>query len=265
MQRGPGFRFYVTLYLSLCLIINVLLVIYFLWEQSWWNGAKAKDINISNGVDNPTEWNGDDGKILTCSDINRISNLTFLRSGWTKAVYKGKIGNLWVAIKTVNTNGHDMKECQNKDKSFCYARTANKIIKEELLLNELKHSNIIKVYGSCMPVSIYSPGPPASGVVTMVTELGQPLDMLQILQMTFEQRLLIASGLIDILQHLSHCSIGPLLMKDFRRDQFVLVNGVLKLTDVDDISIGETRCQQSSDCGITNSEGVIVITVNCES
>jgi len=54
-------------------------------------------------------------------------------------------------------------------------------------------------------------------------------------------------------------------MTDFRRDQFVLVNGVLKLSDVDDIAIGETRCQNTNNCRILNTEGATVTAVNCKS
>jgi hypothetical protein len=59
-----------------------------------------------------------------------------------------------VAIKTVNLNGHDIQECQEKQKPVsaaaslpvCYRRAAAKILKELILLTELAHSNIVEVW-----------------------------------------------------------------------------------------------------------------------
>ena len=59
-----------------------------------------------------------------------------------------------MAIKTVNLNGHDIEECQEKQKPVsaeaslpvCYRRAAAKILKELILLTELAHSNIVKVW-----------------------------------------------------------------------------------------------------------------------
>lgn len=42
-------------------------------------------------------------------------------------------------------------------------------------------------------------------------------------------------GVAKILHLLAHSPIGSLAMNDFRRQQFVIVDGVLKLSDVDDI------------------------------
>ena len=58
-----------------------------------------------------------------------------------------------VAIKTVNLNGHDIQECQEKQKPVsaaaslpvCYRRAAAKILKELILLTELAHSNFVEV------------------------------------------------------------------------------------------------------------------------
>jgi len=54
----------------------------------------------------------------------------------------------------VNLNGHDIQECQEKQKPVsaaaslpvCYRRAAAKILKELILLTELAHSNIVEVW-----------------------------------------------------------------------------------------------------------------------
>lgn len=53
----------------------------------------------------------------------------------------------------MNLNGHDIQECQEKQKPvssaaslpICYRRAAAKILKELILLTELAHANIVEV------------------------------------------------------------------------------------------------------------------------
>ncbi|ROT83675.1 putative protein kinase domain-containing protein, cytoplasmic-like isoform X1 [Penaeus vannamei] len=99
------------------------------------------------------------------------------------------------------------------------------------------------------------PGPPAVGVVAVITELGHPVDMIEILQMDFESRLKLAYDVVSILQHLVHSPLGSLLMKDFRRQQFVIVGDTLKLSDVDDIVLGDPKCTHDKDCILEISSG----------
>ncbi|XP_014681490.1 PREDICTED: extracellular tyrosine-protein kinase PKDCC-like isoform X2 [Priapulus caudatus] len=82
----------------------------------------------------------------------------------------------------------------------------------------------------------------------MVTELGEPVDIIKLLQMSWEDRLRVALGMARILVKLAHSSHGSLAMNDFRRQQFVLVDGVLKLADVDDVTAGEPTCNEEADC-----------------
>ncbi|XP_069695560.1 extracellular tyrosine-protein kinase PKDCC-like isoform X2 [Periplaneta americana] len=82
----------------------------------------------------------------------------------------------------------------------------------------------------------------------MVTELGDPLDTVRLLQLSWEDRLRLALGIAQILHHLAHSPLGSLSMNDFRRQQFVLVGGTLKLSDVDDLGVGEPACETDADC-----------------
>ncbi|KDR24201.1 Protein kinase-like protein SgK493 [Zootermopsis nevadensis] len=84
----------------------------------------------------------------------------------------------------------------------------------------------------------------------MVTELGDPLDTVRLLQLSWEDRLRLALGISQILHHLAHSPLGSLSMNDFRRQQFVLVGGTLKLSDVDDLGVGEPACETDADCVI---------------
>lgn len=52
-----------------------------------------------------------------------------------------------------------------------------------------KTKPLFQVYGECVPGVDYSPGPPVVGVVAMITELGRPVNVIEVLQMNFEDRL----------------------------------------------------------------------------
>jgi hypothetical protein len=60
----------------------------------------------------------------------------------------------------------------------------------------------------------------------------------------------LALGIAQILHHLAHSPLGSLSMNDFRRQQFVLVGGTLKLSDVDDLGVGEPGCETDADCTV---------------
>ncbi|XP_063235969.1 extracellular tyrosine-protein kinase PKDCC-like [Bacillus rossius redtenbacheri] len=180
---------------------------------------------------------------LDCAALQEARDLEFVAAGWTKAVYRARLRGRQVAVKTVNLNGHDIRECLKRAGATlpaCYRRAAAKILKEIILLTELRHDHVIQVLGSCVPDAV--------GPVAMVTELGDPLDTVRLLQLSWEDRLRLALGTAHILHHLAHSPLGSLAMNDFRRQQFVLVGGALKLSDVDDMSLGEPACASDLDC-----------------
>lgn len=254
MVRLSHLIVYVTVYLCLCLLVNVALVVFFMMgQQKTSPSPQTKELNPSSS------------QIIGCSNLHAVTNLSVIGAGWTKAVYRGYYKNIWVAIKTVHKAGHDMTNC-HMEVSSCYRQSASKIMKESLLLQQLAHSNVVKVLGECNPGVDYSPGPPVVGMVTLVTELGQPLDIIEVLQMNFEDRLKLAYDVAKILQHLAASPLGSLLMKDFRRQQFVVVEGTLKLSDVDDLVVGDPRCTQDYDCVMKDeSTGGTVVNLTCES
>ncbi len=56
----------------------------------------------------------------------------------------------------------------------------------------------------------------------------------------------ICLSLTRLLHYLAHSPLGSVTLLDFRPRQFVLVGGVLKVTDLDDASVEETPCSPSS-------------------
>ncbi|XP_030627901.1 extracellular tyrosine-protein kinase PKDCC [Chanos chanos] len=186
--------------------------------------------------------------MLGCSSIDNVTNVQYLGSGYTKAVYKAALNTSFsVALKSVDFGGHDMENCVKKYGSpgDCYRLASFKIIKEMTLMERLQHPNILKLYGYC-----YQDSNDIKDTVTAITELGSPLEMIQLLQTPWEERFRICLSLVRLLHYLAHSPLGSVTLLDFRPRQFVLVGGELKVTDLDDASVEETRCSPSSpsDC-----------------
>ncbi|XP_038668637.1 extracellular tyrosine-protein kinase PKDCC [Scyliorhinus canicula] len=183
---------------------------------------------------------------LGCPHINNASSVHYLGSGYTKAVYKAVLNDtLAVALKSVDFGGHDMENCVKQYGTLedCYRLASYKLVKEMTLLQRLQHSNILKLYGYC-----YQDSNDIAETLTTITELGSPLEMIQLLQTSWEERFRICLSLIRLLHYLAHSPLGSVTLLDFRPRQFVIVDGELKVTDLDDASINETPCSRNGDC-----------------
>ncbi|XP_026858390.2 extracellular tyrosine-protein kinase PKDCC [Electrophorus electricus] len=182
--------------------------------------------------------------MLGCSSIDNVTNVQYLGSGYTKAVYKAALNKSFsVALKSVDFGGHDMENCVKKygSASDCYRLASFKIVKEMTLMERLQHPNILKLYGYCNQDSN-----DIKDTVTAITELGSPLEMIQLLQTPWEERFRICLSLGRLLHYLAHSPLGSLTLLDFRPRQFVLVGGELKVTDLDDASVEETPCSPAT-------------------
>uniref|UniRef100_A0A8D0DYZ1 Extracellular tyrosine-protein kinase PKDCC n=1 Tax=Salvator merianae TaxID=96440 RepID=A0A8D0DYZ1_SALMN len=183
---------------------------------------------------------------LGCRDISNVTDVHYLGSGYTKAVYKAVLNrSLAVALKSVDFGGHDIDNCVKHYGSLedCYRLASYKIIKEMVLLQRLRHPNILQLYGYC-----YQNSNDISDTLTAITELGSPLEMIQLLQTSWEDRFRICYSLVRLLYYLAHSPLGSVTLLDFRPRQFVIVDGELKVTDLDDASIEETSCTSNREC-----------------
>ncbi|CAH1406426.1 unnamed protein product [Nezara viridula] len=88
-------------------------------------------------------------QLLNCTSLEEVTDLEWVASGWTKAVYRGRLRGRDIAVKTVNLDGHDIESCLARPEApslaRCYRRTSAKILRELILLQELDHPNVIKV------------------------------------------------------------------------------------------------------------------------
>ncbi|XP_042750998.1 extracellular tyrosine-protein kinase PKDCC [Lagopus leucura] len=183
---------------------------------------------------------------LGCRDLRAAGGVQYLGSGYTKAVYKAVLNrSLAVALKAVDFGGHDVARCVRQFAALadCYRLAAYKIVKEMVLLQRLRHANVLQLYGYC-----YQDSNDIPDTLTAITELGSPLEMIQLLQTSWEDRFRICLSLVRLLHYLAHSPLGSVTLLDFRPRQFVIVDGELKVTDLDDASIEESSCTSNSDC-----------------
>lgn len=205
-------------------------------------------------------------QMLDCKSLENSRDHIYIATGWTKVSYSAKLYDGDIAIKTVNIYGRDVREClkwdPNKRLLDCYQIAASKILREIFLLKKLIHPNVIEMLGYCVPIKEYDGGQSSS--VSIITELGQPIDVIGLLQMSWEDRLRVSLGMAHLLYHLAHSPLGSLFMTDFRRQQFVLVKGKLKLSDVDDIIIGDPKCLSNENCTVYFPQQNLTLIVSCQ-
>ncbi|GAB0190961.1 extracellular tyrosine-protein kinase PKDCC-like [Grus japonensis] len=150
---------------------------------------------------------------LGCGDLSLATGVSVLGWGFTKVVARAALaGGGAVALKSVHGAGRE-------------------------------HPGIVQLHGQCYDNS----GDPEIRVTAML-ELGSPLEMIQLLQTPWEERFKICLSLVKLLFYLAHSPLGSIVLLDFQPRQFVMVDGNLKVTDMDDASTEELSCKEDNDC-----------------
>uniref|UniRef100_A0A5S6QSB6 Protein kinase domain-containing protein n=1 Tax=Trichuris muris TaxID=70415 RepID=A0A5S6QSB6_TRIMR len=210
--------------------------------------------------------------LLDCEQISsELHSLAFLTDGWMKTVYQAKMGNRSVAVKLVNADGEMMRRCltaqdDGSTESLqlrCRESVGRKFVKEIVALNQFRHSSIIELIGYCIPMRPSDEDSFQS--LAVVSELGEPMNLVQLLQLSWESRLKLFLSLVRLLDFLASHPSGPIVLNDFRAQQFVVVNGEFKLVDFDDIGLEEPSCQTKVDCdGHLARVGIVNATVSVQ-
>ena len=190
------------------------------------------------------EWLYD--SLHNCSAFNNLTFDQFIANGGTKVVHRAKTANgKNVAIKSVNINGKDISDCSKTESVLsCGNKAAEKLGREIEMLRVLHHETIVEMKNFCMK----NDGDHCIKQAAIITEIGEPLTNLRLLQMTWKQRLQLIQDLTRTLHYAEHSPLGTIGLSDLRRQQFILVDSRLKLADLDDISIGDPSCTVTHDC-----------------
>ncbi|KAJ7345173.1 hypothetical protein JRQ81_001123 [Phrynocephalus forsythii] len=218
--------------------------------------------------------------LLGCAALKDLTGVSLVGSGITKRVLRATLPSSGeaIALKSVYWTGHDVSRCMQRHghPGGCYRLAAYKLLQEAVLMQSLDHPGIVKACSRYWPrakegwrasnanrfddsAECFINNPGLQGqcygssstsemkVVTML-ELGTPLVMIHLLQTPWEERFKICLDLAELLYYLANSPLGSLALLDFQTRQFVMVNGSLKVTDLDDVSTNELSCQTDNDC-----------------
>uniref|UniRef100_A0A8C3JPK0 Protein kinase domain-containing protein n=1 Tax=Calidris pygmaea TaxID=425635 RepID=A0A8C3JPK0_9CHAR len=183
---------------------------------------------------------------LGCGDLRLATGVSLLGWGFTKVVARAALaGGGEVALKSVHGSGREVRQCVERygEPAGCRRLAAYKLLKEVRLLQLLRHPGIVQLHGQC-----YDNSGDAEIRVMAMLELGSPLEMIQLLQTPWEERFKICLSLVKLLFYLAHSPLGSIVLLDFQPRQFVMVDGNLKVTDMDDASTEELSCMEDNDC-----------------
>ena len=198
--------------------------------------------------------------LVNCSSIDKLKIGDKLGHGWQKEVYAGEIYGRKVVVKVILYQGAQYKMCRDKSKSteFCYNFSYLAALNEIVLNYQLKHRGIVKLMGYCVKDVHHTPNPHdpilKRGVLT-VFELGRPFKLEKTLNST--GRLQLAFDLADVLDYLEYSPIGSVYSVDLRPSNLVIIDGHLKISDMEGSFSKEPRCGNHMTCsyGVKCMEG----------
>ncbi|PIK42283.1 putative extracellular tyrosine-protein kinase PKDCC [Apostichopus japonicus] len=158
--------------------------------------------------------------------------------GTTKTAFKSTFAGQTVVVKMVTDNVKDIVACKKKKGAHninsCFKFAQYKIMKEIALLEQLRHPNVAQLLGSCIRNEVDK-----NDRVMVVMELGKPVD---IRKMGWPMQLQVSLNMAELLHYFHNSPIGSIRIGDFKRDQFRLINGTVKISDLDDLTVEEQSC-----------------------
>ena len=129
-----------------------------------------------------------------------------------------------------------------KWKSRCRDIPAKYMMKEIMLLLQLKHPNILDLLGFCVRGDdIHSMSLDQHGVIA-VYEYGDRVNMSDMELWPLSRRLDTAIQLLDLAVYAEHSPLGSLKLGDMRQNNFLFVGSTIKFSDVDYVTAQELRC-----------------------
>lgn len=196
---------------------------------------------------------------FTCTNVHLITIKRKLGQGVTKQVYLGLYQGHKVAVKMVTRNVIDVLSCMKKlrretsdpstlpgEKHRCYTLPNMKLMKEILLLNQLNHPNLLRLQGYCVRSEETDSTSLQEHGIVAVYEYGLRFYVSNIQEWPWQLRIKTAIELADLLEYLQHSPLGSLRISDFKDAHFLLKDGRIKLTDLDDVTSLEPTCQPNA-------------------
>ena len=182
--------------------------------------------------------NNDADYIFNCTNIATIKLVRLLGSGIYTNTYLGEYGTgTKVAVKMLNT----------KPRKKLRGHQLQMFMKEILLLQQLKHRNILKLLGFCIRSETFGSESLKDEGALAVYEYGEEVysNTSFFMHLPFPQRLDIALAITDLFIYLENSPLGSIRMFDIALRHFLWNNNTLKMIDLDG-SWQEPSCQSTN-------------------
>ncbi len=198
------------------------------------------------------------GLIFTCANIDQITIKRKLGQGVTKQVFLGFYEGKKVAVKMITRNVIDITSCLKKlkrnatgidpadfpkERQRCFTLPNMKLMKEVLLLHQINHPNLLKLLGYCVRSEETESTSLQDHGVLAVYEYAIPFYPSTLASWPWHLRVKTAFELADLLHYLQNSPLGSLRISDFKDIHFLLKDGRIKLTDLDDMTSLEPKCR----------------------
>ncbi|XP_055861948.1 uncharacterized protein LOC106075241 [Biomphalaria glabrata] len=208
---------------------------------------------------------------MTCKDIDSLQISGTIYASRSKYIDQGAPGksrhgssysfrsddvqedNSFYAVRSVIGDMSTKVAClkQIYDVDLCSTMGVYRLLREVLLLSTLHHPSIIRLNGFCLRGSRMSSRLQDKGAI-IVTEMGVQMSQEMIYSSTWAQRVKYALQLAHLLNFMDRSLYGSLAFSKLDLKDFVVVGGqTIKLTDLDDIEVGEKTCTKDSECTVS--------------
>lgn len=223
-------------------------------ERSGWEGVgDSPDDALGHNANQRQQ------QIYSCRHTDIIKVGRTIGQGHTKVVQEGTLLGRKVAVKSAGMQVKSVKDCLEKGiyhkKEDCLILAMYKVLKEAMILRQVRHPHIVNLIGLCARSENGSPNIKERGI-TLVVELGTPVHLHELVEDTWAKRVKYCMEIGRLLQFLEDSPMGSTAISDFRDEQFVLVDGSLKLSDVDDLSSTEPDCDENMQCLVNGKSAV---------
>ena len=185
--------------------------------------------------------------IFNCTNIHHISIYKKLGHGVSKQAFLGKYQGRNVVVKMVTPSVDDIKSCvknaaTGEARSRCVGFPNMKLMKEILLLQQLRHPNLLDLLGFCVRSEETESESLLDHGVVAVYEFGEKVTTRGMRTWSFSQALDISIDLVDFVSYMENSPLGSLRISDFKTDHFLMVGNKIKYIDLDDINNLEPQC-----------------------
>lgn len=191
--------------------------------------------------------------IFNCSTIPHIEINRKLGHGVTKKGFLGNYKGRDVVVKIASTTAMDIKECTSilpapAMRSRCEMFPGMQVIREMLLLRELKHRNLAKILGFCVKGHFLETANVTQHGIVSVIEYGRVNSVENLLNMPWTEKLRHALELTSLLKYMEASPLGSIFIHRAIVGHFILVDSHLKMYDLDRTSNAEKECLDDGDC-----------------